>query len=200
MANVFQKILSLSPVELKQKSQAALDWYRQKANNQRLSAAQVLTAGDYRDNITNFVVPGSMYLFAYDAKHKETLPYWDRYPLVFPFQMEKDGFLGINLHYLPPSLRAELLSALMSLKSTSVKSRDLALSYSVLNSFSKLRYFKPCVKRYLSGHVRSRFLYIEPEEWPVAIFLPLQKFQGASAGKVYADSKKRLGVSGRKRK
>jgi hypothetical protein len=46
----------------------------------------------------------------------------------------------------------------------------------------------------LFSHVKSQFLYIEPDEWPIAIFLPLQRFQGASSGKVYADSRKIIGT------
>jgi hypothetical protein len=134
-----------------------------------------------------------MFLFQYDAKHKETLPYWDMFPLVFPIEMDSKGFLGINLHYLPPTLRASLFEGLTRFKSKSA-SKDLAINYQILTKYSSLSYFKPCVKRYLYGHVRSKFMYIEPEEWPIAIFLPLQKFQKASAGKVYADSRKSLGI------
>jgi hypothetical protein len=107
--------------------------------------------------------------------------------------MDSKGFLGINLHYLPPTLRASLFDGLTRFKSKTA-SKDLAINYQILTKYSSLSYFKPCVKRYLYGHVRSKFMYIEPEEWPIAIFLPLQKFQKASAGKVYADSRKSLGI------
>jgi hypothetical protein len=132
-----------------------------------------------------------MFLFQYDAKHKETLPYWDKFPLVFPFSYESDGFMGLNLHYLPHAMRASLMSNLMERTSPN-RHQDLKLSYQILNAYSSLRYFKPCVKRYLYSHVKSQFLYITPEEWPIAIFLPLQRFQKASDGKVYADSRKML--------
>jgi hypothetical protein len=55
---------------------------------------------------------GKMYSFVYDPKTKEQLPYYDIYPLVFPIEYYNDGFLGINLHYLPPVLRARLMDAL----------------------------------------------------------------------------------------
>ena len=38
------------------------------------------------------VTPGKLYMYIYDAKHKDTLPYWDMYPMVFPFRATKDGF------------------------------------------------------------------------------------------------------------
>jgi hypothetical protein len=55
---------------------------------------------------------GRMYMFSYDAKWKDKLPYWDAFPLIFPIDFKKDGFLGINLHYLPPVLRAKLMDEL----------------------------------------------------------------------------------------
>lgn len=191
MANVFEKILKMSQAEIKKNSEASIDWFREKATNQKVTGNQLLTAGDYRDNISNQIWPGSMFLFQYDAKHKETLPYWDKFPLVFPFSYESDGFTGINLHYLPPAMRASLMSNLMDRTSPN-RYQDLKLSYQILKSYSSLSYFKPCVKRYLYSHVKSPFLYISPDEWPIAIFLPLQRFQKASDGKVYADSRKML--------
>ena len=64
------------------------------------------------------------------------------------------------------------------------------MNYSVLNSASKFKYFAPCVKHYLTDHLRSRFLYVYPSEWDVALFLPTERFEGASKQKVWADSKK----------
>jgi hypothetical protein len=193
MANVFDRILEISPFEAEKRSKVSMEWFREKASNKRLSADSILNGKDYTNSRSNAPIIGSMFLFQYDAKHKETLPYWDMFPLVFPIEMDSKGFLGINLHYLPPTLRASLFEGLTRFKSKSA-SKDLAINYQILTKYSSLSYFKPCVKRYLYGHVRSKFMYIEPEEWPIAIFLPLQKFQKASAGKVYADSRKSLGI------
>lgn len=198
MANVFQKLLNVSSFETKQKMTSALSWFEAKASTQRVSPGSMLKSDDYKSNLQGGVVPGSMFLFQYDAKTKDTLPYWDAYPLVFPFEMTGDGFLGLNLHYLPPSLRASLLSNLASVGSKKPY-EDLKLSYSILNKYSRLSYFKPCVKKYLYSQVRSKFLYIEPEEWPIAIFLPLQRFQKSGSGKVYADSRAMLGIKDKKK-
>lgn len=198
MATIFDRILEVSPFEAGQKSKAALEWFRERASNRRVNPDSLLTGQDYRNNLSNAPLMGSMFLFKYDAKHKETLPYWDMYPLIFPFDMDATGFLGLNLHYLPPAMRANLFSSLTRLKSNN-EYEDLKISYSVLTKYSRLRYFKPCVKRYLFTQVRSPFLYIEPDEWPIAIFLPLQRFQKASTGKVYADSRRIISSYGKKR-
>ena len=60
---------------------------------------------------------GNMYMFSYDPKYKNVLPYYDAHPLVFPIEFYSNGFLGINLHYLPPMARASLMSNLKKLSS-----------------------------------------------------------------------------------
>ena len=63
------------------------------------------TAAGYRRNIVNNAdrarpdaVIGRMYFFYYDAKNKDKLPQWDRFPLVLPIERYGNGFLGLNLH------------------------------------------------------------------------------------------------------
>lgn len=198
MATIFDRILDVSPFEAGAKSKSALEWFKQKAGKQKVDPDTMLRMPDVRENLTFSPLIGSLFLFKYDAKHKATLPYWDMFPLVFPISMESDGFLGLNLHYLPPSLRASLFSSLVGFGSKNAY-QDLKLSYSILNKYSSLSYYKPCVKRYLYSHVKSKFLYIEPEEWPLVVFMPLQRFQKASTGKVYADSRAKLGIRGKKK-
>lgn len=134
--------------------------------------------------------PGKMYLFAYDPKWKEKLPYWDAFPLVFPFRVEGNRVWGLNLHYLPIPARAALMDELYSLATmnTRQESRKLRLSYEVLNGAARFSAFKPCIKSYLREHFLSRFLLIPYEQWDIALALPLQRFQKASQSSVWEDS------------
>lgn len=136
---------------------------------------------------------GSMISFFYDAKLKDELPYWDQFPLVYPIEIYDNGFLGINLHYLPPLLRAKLMDALYT---TAITKKDkiqrLKISYQILAAAAKFNPFRPCIKRYLKNHVKSRFFYIEPREWDMALMLPTQRFVGASDQKVWQDSRNQL--------
>jgi len=133
---------------------------------------------------------GQMYCFSYDPKTKEKLPYYDKFPLIFPINFYSDGFLGINLHYLPPMMRAQLMNALydIAVDDKYDNSRKLRISYDLLNGSSKYKYFKPCVKRYLSSHVRSKFIFIDHENWDMVLMLPMQQFEKASDQKVWKDS------------
>jgi hypothetical protein len=129
-------------------------------------------------------------MFFYDPKGKATLPYYDIFPMIFPIGFQEGGFLGINLHYLPPYYRAKLMDALYSTANNNKydESTKLKISYEMLNSASKFGAFAPCVKRYLWDHVQSKFLYVEPTNWDTALMLPLERFQKATKTKVFNDS------------
>jgi hypothetical protein len=134
---------------------------------------------------------GKMYMFSYDPKYKETLPYYDMFPLVFPIDLRKDGFLGINLHYLPPVLRAKLMNAIYQTINNDAynQTTKLKISYSILSNTSKYRYFKPCIKQYLATHVQSSYLNIEPTNWDSALMLPTEQFKKATKEQVWKDSR-----------
>jgi hypothetical protein len=196
LAILFDDILNkgVRSGQIPAREQSARDWYREQAKSFSRINEKSFMSGD-RDRLTERPLVGNMYFFYYDAKHKETLPYWDRFPLIFPYKKVPGGFMGINLHYLPLQLRAKLMDALYDVSNNDKydETTRLRLSYSILDGASKFRHFKPCVKHYLTGQVRSRFLYVYPSEWDVALFLPLERFQGASKTKVFSDSRKMIG-------
>ena len=194
MASLADKIKSIGrlPSRIKATSKKAVDWFRLKVkelNSKRItSPTKFLKSRDY-DIVTRPVI-GRLYSYNYDPKHKKTLPYYDMFPLMLCIGLYKDGWLGLNLHFLPPKSRAVLLSALMTTINDKKLSKDakLKVSYDIVKSASKYAAFKPCIKRYLAGHVKSPLIQIDPDDYLLVIFLPLQKFVGASSSEVWADS------------
>ena len=147
-----------------------------------------------KDRKKKRIQPGRMYLFKYDPKGKETLPYYDTLPLVFPIETFSGGFLGVNFHYLPLPMRAELMRALVGLQNNDDldETTRLIVSYKILNSYKKFRTFRPALKKYLNSHIKTDFIRIEAHEWEIAIFLPIEKFQKATKTQVWRDSRKSL--------
>jgi hypothetical protein len=175
---------------------AARDWYRSAAGKlmSNISPGAFEKRTDEARKVSSMEF-GYMYAFKYDPKTKNDLPYYDTFPLIFPVRMDSDGFLGINFHYLPPVLRAKLMNALYSTL-TNKKYDDttkVKISYSILQSASKYRYFKPMLKKYLRSQVRSQFLEVQVNEWDIAIFLPTESFRKADTGRVWEDSRKQIG-------
>ena len=137
--------------------------------------------------------PGNIYTYFYDPKHKKTLPYYDRFPLIILIEQYSDGFLGLNLHYLPPPLRAKLMDTITDMmtdtrfdEKTRITATWAMLKRSVNSVLASI-----CVKRYLSDHLRSAPLLIPATEWEAAIFLPTAQWAKATQSKVYADAYKR---------
>lgn len=177
------------------------NWFRDQSKAvTTASPARMLRSQASR--LTDKPLIGRMYLFNYDPKNKQKLPYYDRFPLVFPISSTRTSglavsggsFLGINLHYLPPPLRARLMDALYDTATTKNidENTRLRISYNILQQASRYRFFKPCIKRYLISQVQTKFFYVEPSEWEMALFLPLDRFVGANKTRIYADSRNRI--------
>ena len=175
------------------RTQDARNWFRETAQKiTRLNERQLLQQEPERLSTSPLV--GQMYMFYYDPKWKEELPYYDMFPLIFPFKKIKGGFLGLNLHYLPPQFRARLMDALYNYANNTRydESTKLRLNYELLSKTAKLKYFEPCLKHYLTDHIRSKFMYVYPSEWDVALFLPTERFVKATKNQVWTDSKKQI--------
>ena len=128
-----------------------------------------------RDNEPFF---GRLNMFFYDPKYKKKLPYYDTFPLVLPLENYPDGFLGINLHYLPMNLRIRLLDRLVDYSNNTKfdESTRLAVDYSKLKNINLI---KPTLKRYLAGRVKTQFRRIDADEFTVAALLPVARFKRA---------------------
>ena len=195
-SQIFQNMLA----KAKSTGQSAIHgdankWFRDQAMKIKKSQTNNILR-DSPDRLQNQMIPGSLYLFYYDPKHKDTLPYYDQWPLIFPLSVKKDRFLGMNMHYLQPTLRAKLFDALHEY--TSNKKMDgttkMKLQYQVLKSASRFNLVKPTIHMYLKMHVRSRFMKIPAQEWDFALFLPTDRFIKANRTTVWAESRKKAGM------
>jgi len=131
---------------------------------------------------------GKLNMFMYDPKHKKKLPYYDTFPLVLPLEKYSDGFLGINMHYLPIPLRIKLLDRLVDFSNNTEfdESTRLIVDYSKLKN---IKLIKPTLHRYLAGHTKSDFRRIDADEFTIATLLPVQRFKKESEKTVWSDSR-----------
>lgn len=169
------------------------DWLRDKAlqvEKGEINRSALMRKKSTKSNAVTHPTIGKMLMYRYDPKHKATLPYYDTFPVIFPINLYKDGFLGINLHYLPITYRARLMDALYDTLNNDRfdATTKLKIDYDLLNSAAKTKYFKPCVKRYLYGHVKSLMIEIDPKEWDYVMMLPMANFVKANERKVWDDS------------
>ena len=160
-------------------------WYKNAISSigTKITAQKLLSQGKLsaRPNI------GLLNLFFYDPKYKETLPYYDTFPLVLPLDSIKGGFSGLNFHYLAPGLRLRLLENMQRYATNKDLSKArFDVSWGRVKS---IPLSKATIKKYLFKHVRSSFLRIDLQQAAVACYLPVQQFQKRSAASVYAASR-----------
>ena len=164
MATVFDKILDTTT------GPKSYDWYKKQVQSMTTPGARSLIS---QGKATIAPKYGVMNLFGYDPKLKATLPYYDRFPLIFPIDFAKGGFYGINFHYLQPGARVNFLRQLS--RFTTDKNYDKKTRYNIGELSG--RYFKRTIKHYLFSQVRTSFLNITADEMAIAIFLPVARFQ-----------------------
>ena len=160
---VFDKILDTTT------GPKSYDWYRKQVQAMTTPGARSLIN---QGKATIRPKYGVMNLFGYDPKFKETLPLYDRFPLIFPLEPAKGGFYGINFHYLQPGARVNFLRQFSRFATD--KNYDKNTRYNIGELTG--RYFKKTIKRYLNNQVRTSFLNIPADEMAIAIFLPVARF------------------------
>ena len=199
VAYVFDTILQqgVAAGEVPARTRAARDWFRETASSFRTTPNELLRGAAEAEGgsaLTGRTFPGRMYTFFYDPKTKRDLPYYDRFPLIFKIKNIDGGFLGINMHYLPPQLRARLMDALYPLATNRKydETTRLRLTYEILNSATKYRFFKPTIKKYLNSNVRSRYIQINANQWDMALFLPTERFVKKNKNFVWRESRKAI--------
>lgn len=132
--------------------------------------------------------PGKIYAYIYDAKHKDTLPYWDKYPLIIYLGLGKHNLMyGLNLHYIPPKARQQFLEDLLKqYASTPMISNNTKLKI----DWGKVKGFQGAdqmIKAYIPGNIKGTIMEIKPSDWANVVMMPTQQFM--SKGKRYSAQK-----------
>ena len=192
MAGLYEQYDNLLPAEIEERTDESLAWFRGNLRRIRLRVDEVArTQGETVQ--PSEMRMGEMFMYVYDAKYKETLPWYDKFPLVILLEKNPTGFLGLNLHYIAPRFRAKFLDKLYEYETDRglEDEKRFMITYELLRSVTDLKYGIPCLKKYLWGHIDSRIQRIDPDHWDVVSMLPLQRFT-VNANTVYADSKRKF--------
>ena len=104
---------------------------------------------------------GDLVTFEYSAKYAEELPFWDKFPLVYVTKIHRDGWTGMNVHYLHPKMRARLFYDL--------DKNDIDIIDNEMNLL--------CTKRYLAEYAKTAPKRFPKEFWEIAVQLPFEKFE-----------------------
>ena len=180
--------------EIESYTSKARTWYMNELKSMRVNRQALL-----RDSETikkSRPLPGRMFMFFYEPKHKDTLPYYDQFPLIIMVESAKPkkGFYGLNFHYLDYRKRAILLSRLLQYSNNKKydESTRLRLSYNLLKGASRLDAFKPCFKHYLPGQIRGQVKMVPADYWETALFFPSEQFKKETKVSVFSKSRRMI--------
>ena len=147
MASIFHSITNRT-----QGIHKSNDWYRRQVSTiaSKISASKLMAEG----KLLNSPSSGRLNMFFYNPKTKDVLPYYDTFPLVLPLETYNDGFLGLNLHYLPIPLRVKLLDRLVDYTNSedfTATTTRMVVNYNKLKSIKPFPFKKPkpCIFEYI---------------------------------------------------
>jgi len=169
-------LVPLSIQKLRQ--DAAKKWFIGKAQSVLGYRRKIIDEGE-RMRGRDIVALGRMYFYCYNPKHKLKLPIYDIWPLVFPIEKYNDGFLGLNMHYLPNAQRKFFLDGLKAHTTNNKFDRTtrLNVNYTLIRDNWLLSlYGTPCIHRYLYKQMLSMCVEIHADEWDYVIDMPLELF------------------------
>ncbi len=200
-----------------------LKWFSSKikksANTkQRDDSGDIMNMKDVTNKMRFFNLYTTIYK---NPKYKKELPYYDAFPLFFPFDI-KQGSEGsivhaINIHYLPPALRMKFLKELEAVIRREALKRgydpnhlenypigDITKNIGrYMNSVytrgggSAGSMIRQCYRSYFFGRMSGKLTKIDLDEWSQAgrVFLPA--FRKESSSEIYKDirEKYRLYIS-----
>ena len=209
--NIFDRLDEIrETLGLSTNSTAALNWMKSAINSlydlTDISVEESFLAkeGGELINPRAYKRVGEMYFYNYSpsVQSRRDLGFWDTFPLVYIVKFRRDGFEGINLHYLPTNLREVLFLNLLRLTTSnseeaqeprdfySAQSARLKLSYDLLAKSERFRYFRPCYRRYKYNRIESRMLRVAPKYWGMAMYLPFYRFRKRTKIQVWDQTRK----------
>ena len=135
---------------------------------------------------------GRLWAFNYHPLGVSTLKNFDASPLILTLDIpNKDSFLGINLHLLPPVQRIYAFYSLFPLltnRNFDSENTRFRLIYEQLSKQNRYIRILPCIREYKSVRIRSDIHQIHPKYWDSALFSPTSRFIRTNVVNVWAQT------------
>jgi hypothetical protein len=136
----------------------------------------------------NYIQGGSMIHFKYDAKHKDTLPFWDKYPTIIVLKYQGSRMLGLNLHFVPFPLRKVITEYVLKQNINNIKkNKPISIDYNTMKQFLVASRATICIRSYLVGRITSRITFVKSHRDYIlgATSLKTDKIYGLTSDQIY---------------
>lgn len=175
----FQKLIEKvkdDQPKIKERTLQSLEWYSRKIEREFGSKTQP-PIGIYDSQSKRLpTYAGQLMTFKYLPQDQMTLPLYDEFPLILTLDIDTRSILGLNFHYLKPLHRVIFMSELYKYLGKRFGEPVIRVDYNMLTKQTPLRYYRPCIRRYLFKNVSQQISIIPQEEWELALFLPTEQF------------------------
>jgi hypothetical protein len=146
-------------------------------------------------SIPSRVFSGQMVFFKYKPVSESFISrntYYDLYPMVLICDVTREGFEGVNLHYLSPKYRTFLFEQITK-RSPVLKAGDewrnrLLIDYSRLKAQRSMKFFRACYRRYVWDGMKRRPVVLPYQLWDQLVAAETSRFVRARPVTVYRDS------------
>jgi len=187
-------------------SVGATQWFLEKINSGNLILPDDTLTSDLLSDKRRMsskafmVLPGRMFTFIYRPKTKSELPYYDLTPLIItlPVEKETENILGINLHYIDPELRGELIDRLLRMAHARTGEKmppkgvgHFRVNYDLLKT-RRFVFGVPCIRSYDPDKIIGRPILIPSNEWGNAVSLPFENFVKAKEARIWVESRRAM--------
>ena len=140
------------------------------------------------------LAPGKIYSFRYNALWAKKLPYYDRYPYIIVLKRNNKNhtFIGLNLHYIEPYFREELIRAIDHLYTQGMDRYFVKDFFGDITKWAR-RIAKPCLHTYRMDRVMNlRYWNIPTLMGGWANKVADQTFIRSGIRSVWMDSRKKM--------
>lgn len=178
--------LSAKNENFNEMSLRSLNWYKKKVKDV-FGAAETNPEKFFdKANYPNKPIPGNIITFKYNPKTRDTLKYYDIFPLVLVLKLIPGGFIGLNFHYLSPADRADFMNKLEPFQRVASQGIiRINITYSMLKVSTRLVHYKACLRSYKRSQIGNMLYTLTPDEWELALFLPTEKFVKVTKRRVW---------------
>jgi hypothetical protein len=136
----------------------------------------------------NYIQGGSFISFTYNALHKDTLLFWDKYPAIIVLKVQGVRMLGLNLHFVPFPIRKLIAEYVIKLNYTNIKNnRPIQLDYQQIKKFLISINAMICIRLYLIRRITSSIKIVKShKDYIIAsTTLKTSMIYGISSDKIY---------------
>lgn len=154
-------------------------WFEDSIKSKRLTEAQITR---------NRFQAGKIYVFQYDPKYKNELPWFDQNPVVLAIEQVDNNDFGVNLNLLPVPFKEKLLDDLYErmdgfINSTSKKpainQRPLRISYQGMKTYLEKFGYDFAIRQYIPSRKINQAV-VSYAKWPEIALCNFMELNGTT--------------------